>query len=221
MSSQIQTFQRASMGDLYMTEPVKYAKALSTSELCYPVSKMTMPLLGAFLLNRSGGNLRIVYYLGTALALIDTLISILGPETLPEKDRKPFKITQGHPLSFLKIFTAGRTLQRLALVQFLGDASDSGWGTIPAEQIAIIHRSSALGWSVAQRAQWDSLTGLIRVLATPTVSWCAARFGQLNTWMIGMWTYVLHIIPMALMPVVVGQASLPFNDWHVLLALPT
>ena len=50
MAAQVQTFQRASMGDLYMHEPVLYSKALSTSELCYPLAKMTMPLFGAFLL---------------------------------------------------------------------------------------------------------------------------------------------------------------------------
>ena len=222
MSNQVQVFQRAAMGDLYLQEPAEYAKALSTSELCYPLSKMVAPLFGAFLLRQAAGNMRVVYWVGTALAAADTLISVLGPETLAAEDRKPFKITQTHPLSFVKIFTAGKKLRRLAIVQLLGDASDSGWGTIPAEQVATIHRSSALGWSVAQRAQWDSITGLIRVLSTPSVSWCVARFGQLNTWLIGMWAYVLHIVPMALMPsVAAGQASLPLSDWHVLAALPT
>eukprot|EP01046_Picozoa_sp_COSAG06_P027043 COSAG06_NODE_2364_length_7003_cov_3.258980_3_plen_66_part_00 len=38
-----------------------------------------------------------------------------------------------------------------------------------------------------------------------------------------MWTYVLHLIPMALMPAVGSslQDSLPFTDWHILLSLPT
>jgi|EP01046_Picozoa_sp_COSAG06_P053211 hypothetical protein len=64
MAAQVQTFQRASMGDLFMQEPILYSKALSTSELCYPLAKMTMPLFGAFLLRASADNLRSVYYVG-------------------------------------------------------------------------------------------------------------------------------------------------------------
>eukprot|EP01043_Picozoa_sp_COSAG02_P071741 COSAG02_NODE_13231_length_1422_cov_1.532880_3_plen_93_part_00 len=54
-----------------------------------PCSKMTMPLVAAMIV--SGGRLRRVYYLSTTLAAIDVLIALLGPETLPVSERKPFQ----------------------------------------------------------------------------------------------------------------------------------
>jgi hypothetical protein len=54
-----------------------------------PCSKMSMPLVAAMIV--SGGRLRRVYYLSITLATIDTLIALLGPETLPVSERKPFK----------------------------------------------------------------------------------------------------------------------------------
>ena len=197
LSEQAQTLQRASMGDLWMAKGASaYSSALSTMELCYPCSKMTMPLLAALIIR--GGRLRRVYFLSTFLALSDTLVALLGPESLPEAERKPFRMRSVHPLSFLRIFTAGRKLRRLAIVQFLGNGSDSGYGTDPPEQIANLHRSTTLGWSVAQRAQWDSLTALTRLLFVPTVSMAVRRLGQLNTWTIGSVVYLTHTIPLAL-----------------------
>ena len=50
---------------------------------------MSMPLLAAMII--SGGQLRRVYYLSTTLATIDALVALLGPETLPIGERKPFR----------------------------------------------------------------------------------------------------------------------------------
>jgi hypothetical protein len=96
------------------------------------------------------------------------------------------------------MFSSGRQLRRLAIVQVLGDASDSGYGTDPPEQIANLHRSTTLGWSVPQRAQWDSVNALIRVVASPTVSVAVSWIGQINTWTLGVLAYISHTIPMAL-----------------------
>ena len=64
LSEQAQTQQRASMGDLWMhAGPQHHARALGTMELCYPCSKMSMPLLAALIV--SGGRLRRVYILST------------------------------------------------------------------------------------------------------------------------------------------------------------
>jgi hypothetical protein len=92
-----------------------------------------------------------------------------------------------------------------------GDGSDSGYGTDPPEQIANLHRSTTLGWSVPQRAQWDSVNALIRVVSSPTVSAAVARFGQVNTWTLGVVAYVSHTIPMALAT----------RDWQIYLTLPS
>ena len=169
LAFQGQTLQRASMGDLYMSDPVDYTGALGKMELCYPCSKMSMPLLAAAIITATG-QLEHVYYLSTCLALTDCLTALLGPETLPDSERKPFRMKTANPLSFLKMFTSGRKLRLLGIVQFLGDGSDSGYGTDPPEQIANLHRSTTLAWSVPQRAQWDSINALIRVLFSPTVS---------------------------------------------------
>jgi hypothetical protein len=102
-------------------------------------------------------------------------------------------------------------LRRLAIVQVLGDASDSGYGTDPPEQIANLHRSTTLGWSVPQRAQWDSINALIRVVASPTVSAAVSRIGQVNTWTLGVLAYCSHTIPMALAT----------QNWHIYATLPS
>lgn len=203
---------------------------------------MSMPLVAAMIV--SGGQLRRVYYLSTALATIDALVALLGPETLPVGERKPFKPkvrqltrhcnrlvmmarTRGNessnsdytavcaqhanPIGFMKMFSTGWKLRRLAIVQVLGDASDSGYGTDPPEQIANLHRSTTLGWSVPQRAQWDSINALIRVVASPTVGAAVARVGQVNTWTLGVIAYCSHTIPMAIAT----------KSWHIYATLPS
>ena len=92
-----------------------------------------------------------------------------------------------------------------------GDGSDSGYGTDPPEQIANLHRSTTLGWSVPQRAQWDSVNALIRVVSSPTVSAAVARFGQVNTWTLGVLAYCSHTITMALAT----------RDWQIYATLPS
>ena len=59
-----------------------------------PCSKMSMPLIAAVIV--SSGRLRRVYYLSTTLATIDALVALLGPETLPVSERKPFKTKVSH-----------------------------------------------------------------------------------------------------------------------------
>ena len=70
-----------------------FAEILPTSPLLLlsadPCSKMSMPLVAALMV--SGGQLQRVYYLSTTLATIDALVALLGPETLPLSERKPFK----------------------------------------------------------------------------------------------------------------------------------
>ena len=121
------------------------------------------------------------------------------------------RVQHANPIGFLKLFFAGRKLRRLAIVQVLGDASDSGYGTDPPEQIANLHRSTTLGWSVSQRAKWDSVNALIRVVASPTVGPAVARIGQINTWTLGVLAYCSHTIPMALAT----------KNWHVYATLPS
>ena len=165
-----------------------------------------MPLLAAVIV--SGGRLRRVYFLSTALAVVDAIVCALGPESLEPSRRKPLKLRTAHPLSFLRLFTHGRKLRRLAIMQFLGNCSEGGHGTDPPEQIANLHRScvavaasnalraltanpacgrrTTLGWSVPHRARWDSLTALIRVAFSQTVPKAVAKLGQMNCWSIGV-----------------------------------
>ena len=116
---------------------------------------MTMPLLAAVIV--SGGRLRRVYFLSTTLAVIDVIVCAMGPESLEPSRRKPLKLRTAHPLSFLRLFTHGRKLRRLAIMQFLGNCSEGGHGTDPPEQIANLHRScvatAASGGALRDRQQ--------------------------------------------------------------------
>jgi MFS family permease len=93
---------------------VRAAKAFASIGLALIVA----PPLGTFIMSATG-NVMNVYKLRLLFGLVQ-LIYTYGyvEETLQEKNVRPFRFIDANPLSFLRLFTRGRTLATLALTVF-------------------------------------------------------------------------------------------------------
>jgi MFS family permease len=169
----------AAMGDLWGSEPKELGRALSRLQTIRPVSSIVAPLVGGYLAARS---VRLPYALAALLYGGAALIASSMPETLPPgKQRKTLTLLGASPLSALKLFTSGRRLRSIALLQLVTSVGDA-----TRDSVVPVHRMQVTKWGSEQRGRFDSVSSAITVPGAALGGPLIGRLGNLRLLQLGL-----------------------------------
>lgn len=175
----------AAVGDVHGADPQALALAQSRLQLMQPLAGLICPLLGAKLATIS---VRIPYLLAAGAYLIQTLVTVRLPETLPKPARKPWSWSAASPMSVVGLFTRGTRLRVLALMALLNELSaghSRQWMAITQTQ-----RDALLGWTPLQRGQYNSFAGAAALPGFLGASHLIGWLGEHTTVAIGLLGYL-------------------------------
>ena len=132
------------------------------------------PMISAWLVSRG---IRLPWIVAScSYAVTLPLAMALLPETLGHAERKPFAfgdfVRRANPLTFTRLFTNGTRLRALALLECIGSLCDgrATW------QVQNLHRQQLMGWEVATRGRFMSVTS---VFSTAGYAVAARMFSRL------------------------------------------
>ena len=147
----------ASMSDLFSDTPMDFAKALSGLSNNYGVGLLFGPILG-LQAQRWGGHPRYAFLVSAFFAALQLVNASGILETLSLKDRKPFKMSDINPFSFLKIFKEERKLFTASIV---GGALQQ---ICEGKNLADVHQSFSrrdVGMNESERSTFVAFIGII------------------------------------------------------------
>ena len=147
----------ASMSDLFSDTPMDFAKALSGLSNYYGVGLLFGPILG-LQAQRWGGHPRYAFLVSAFFAALQLVNASGILETLSLKDRKPFKMSDINPFSFLKIFKEERKLFTASIV---GGALQQ---ICEGKNLADVHQSFSrrdVGMNESERSTFVAFIGII------------------------------------------------------------
>jgi MFS family permease len=115
--------RQAAMGDMFSNDSKRLGHHLARMSMIWPVSSIFCPIFSGFLTARFG--LRLPLFIATILYAFNLLVvTPRVPETLPDKERKPFVVGMGSsPLTAVKLFSKGARLRRISVLQLLDSIS--------------------------------------------------------------------------------------------------
>ena len=132
--------RNACMGDMFSSDSKRLGRMLARMQMVWPLSSIICPILGGWLTTIS---LRLPMALSAAVVALSLAVVVPRiPETLPTAGRKPFTLGMGaSPLSAIKLFTSGRRLRAVGLLQDQATGPDD-LGRL-AEERRVEHRLEA------------------------------------------------------------------------------
>ena len=154
----------AAMSDIFALEPRNFAKALGGISNYIGLGLIAGPLLGNIATKMYNGP-QAAYLVSAVVAIVQLLNISKMKETLPEQKRRPFKIADANPLSFLKLRKASRQLLTLSLV------SGAMQQICEGKNLADVHQSFSrrdVGMSESERSSFVSFLGLCLLINART-----------------------------------------------------
>ena len=160
--------RNACMGDMFSSDSKRLGRQLARMQMVWPLSSIVCPILGGWLTTIS---LRLPMALSAAVVALSLAVvvpripvrlyksifcrkftkkKIFPQETLPTSGRKPFTLGMGaSPLSAIKLFTSGRRLRAVGLLQLV----DSFGNEEVTWHVSEVHRMQVTGWGPTIRAR--------------------------------------------------------------------
>ena len=140
--------RNACMGDMFSSDSKRLGRQLARMQMVWPLSSIVCPILGGWLTTIS---LRLPMALSAAVVALSLAVVVPRiPETLPTAERKPFTLGMGaSPLSAIKLFTSGRRLRAVGLLQLV----DSFGNEEVTWHVSEVHRMQVTGWGPTIRAR--------------------------------------------------------------------
>ena len=140
--------RNACMGDMFSSDSKRLGRQLARMQMVWPLSSIVCPILGGWLTTIS---LRLPMALSAAVVALSLAVVVPRiPETLSTAERKPFTLGMGaSPLSAIKLFTSGRRLRVVGLLQLV----DSFGNEEVTWHVSEVHRMQVTGWGPTIRAR--------------------------------------------------------------------
>lgn len=170
--------RQAMIGDLYGDDVIEQAAFNSSLMVIMVINSMLGPLIGAWLARQ---HVNAPFYAALTLAVANATVVWVDPafkETLPDFERRPFKVQRSNPLSFTSLFTKSTELCKLSVLQMLADIT----GPNSTYGILALFRQDMLGWDISKRSLFMSLSSAIALPGYVFAGKLLRRLGQLHAY---------------------------------------